>query len=66
MYYTNDPVADAERYYADREKQLESRPICEHCGEHITDDFMFEINGFNVHEDCITDYCKENCKVQID
>ena len=48
MYYTDNPVRDAENYYHDLDSRL---PVCWLCDEEITDDY-YEING-----DCICKKC---------
>lgn len=35
MGWTDDPVADYDRYSAEQERKLEQLPICECCGEPI-------------------------------
>ena len=68
MYYTDDPVADWDRYCADQERELEKLPKCEICGEPITDEYLYDIDGDLVCEECLKDnyrrstdyYIKEN------
>jgi non-homologous end joining protein Ku len=38
MYYTDDPIADFDRYDKEQQERLEQRPVCSVCGEHIQDD----------------------------
>ena len=41
------------------ERQRARRPICCHCGEHIQDDVLFDINGELYHIDCAeTVFCQ--------
>lgn len=61
-----DAASDYDRYSARRERDLEKFPKCAWCGEPITDDHCYEINGDLVHTDCATDYLDENCKVDTD
>lgn len=51
-YYTDNPVADAERYYADQEREMQKLPKCSECGEPITDDFCWDIDGEIYCQDC--------------
>lgn len=55
MFYTDDPVADAERYAAELEEALELLPVCSECGEHIQDEHCFVINDEPIHEKCMND-----------
>lgn len=43
------------RHEADAEAWLSKRPICEHCGEHIQDEFLYDINGVLYCEECAKD-----------
>lgn len=45
MFYTNDPVADAERHQAELERERKKRPRCSECKEHIIEDVCFEFDG---------------------
>ena len=74
MYYTDDPVRDAERYYADLEEKAKSHEIgtCEECGEPIYDDDYaeyeedkgYKIEGCYFHERCIIPYANKNWRYQ--
>lgn len=35
MFYTDDPVRDAERYEAEQERRIQMLPKCTECGEPI-------------------------------
>lgn len=59
MYYTDDPIADFDRWDTDQHKQLEQLPVCEDCGEHIQDETAFYINGEWICEDCMDSYRRE-------
>jgi len=52
MEYTDNPVADAERYIAEQERELQKLPKCSHCGEPIQDEECWAINGEIYHPDC--------------
>ena len=52
MFYSDNPVRDAERYLAAQEERLERYPKCSHCGEAIQDDELFDINGELYHLSC--------------
>lgn len=53
MFYTDNPVLDAERYADEQEEELERLPVCEYCCKHIQDDYFYEINGEVICEDCL-------------
>lgn len=55
MLFTDDPVADAERYAAEQDKALECLPVCCECMQHIQNDYCFEINDEIICETCLND-----------
>ena len=52
MMWTDDPIADAERYAARQEELLEKLPKCIHCKQPIQNGYCYEINGELVCESC--------------
>ena len=60
--YTDDPVRDFECRDREQQEWLDRLPKCEHCGEPIQDDEYYEIEGVNLHLDCLRDYCDEQYK----
>ena len=56
MYYTDNPIADYERYSSDQEAELEKYPVCCECGDPITDEKLVHINDEFMHLKCF----KEN------
>lgn len=50
---TDDPIADYDRWDAEQERELERLPVCTECGERITDDFFYDINGECICERCM-------------
>lgn len=66
FYYSDDPVRDFERMDRDQSAYLRSLPVCEYCGEPIADDELYEIDGAEIHCDCLFDYCNENFKKNND
>lgn len=56
MYFTDNPVADAERYAAEQEEELEKLPICECCGEPIHQEKAIYYNDQWCCEDCEHDF----------
>jgi hypothetical protein len=63
MFYTDDPIRDAERHQAWQDSQQESDTIgwCEHCGEPIyAGEDYYEIYGEIIHEDCLRDWAEKH------
>lgn len=60
LAFTNDPVADYERYSAQQEKALRIRPLCSCCEEHIQDEFCYEINGEIICETCMDRFFRKD------
>lgn len=54
MFYTDDPVADYERYSTYQEKELEKLPKCSECGEPIQSEEYFEFDDEIICPDCLT------------
>lgn len=59
MFYTDDPVRDAERHDADQNKWLEKMPVCVDCLEHIQDELAFYYKGEWVCHNCMSSYERE-------
>lgn len=53
MYYSDDPVRDAERYMEDQERRSEQRPVCSDCGYTIYDDHYYQINDEVICRRCL-------------
>lgn len=53
MQRTDNPIADFDAYEWEREKQLAKRPKCDICGEPIQDDYLYEIQGELICEECL-------------
>jgi formylmethanofuran dehydrogenase subunit E len=66
MYYSNDPIADYSRYDAERQKEEESLPKCDICGEPIQDDYLYDLDGNLVCEECLIDNFKKPVDNYID
>lgn len=60
LVFTNDPVADYERYSEHQEKALKIRPLCSHCDEHIQDEFCYVINGEVICEACMDRFYRKD------
>ena len=55
---TDNPLRDFLRSSTKQEEWLESRPLCDDCGEYIQDEYYFEIEGKKFCESCIKNYKK--------
>lgn len=57
MSWTDNPVRDADRYFAEQEEKLERLPVCFYCGEHIQqeDAVYLEDLGRWVCDGCLDD-----------
>nr|DAL88883.1 MAG TPA: hypothetical protein [Caudoviricetes sp.] len=60
MMWTDDPIADAERYAAEQDRRLDKLPVCCECGEPIQDDFCYEINDDLICEGCMNTYYRKS------
>lgn len=58
MYYSDDPAADADRYYSHLESQLADLPHCVNCGEPIQDDYAYEFEDGLWCEACVEEHRK--------
>lgn len=66
MIWTDDPVRDAAAYDAELERELLKRPICDKCGEHIQEDFAYEIDGELYCDSCAWDWLHDQeVKVEV-
>ncbi len=64
FFFTDDPVADAERYYAEQEREWEKRPKCSICDETIGDEYCYEINDELICQECLDENfrkCVDDC-----
>ena len=53
MFYSDDPVADFDRYDAAMAQKEAKLPQCEECGQYVHDDTCFEINNKIYCEKCM-------------
>ena len=61
MPWTDNPLRDFERYDEERERILNSMPICCNCGEHTQGEFRYELpNGEVLCERCIDGFRVSN------
>lgn len=59
MIWTDNPVRDAERYFADQEEELSRLPKCDGCGVPLYDHY-FDADGDRLCDDCFHDWCRDN------
>lgn len=64
--YTDDPVADAYAHDYEQETALEKYPVCSCCGEHILDDYLYDIDGDLICEECLNEYYRRSTDAYID
>lgn len=53
MFYTDDPVRDAERHTARQEAELDKLPRCCECDEPIQTEHCFEVNDELICPKCL-------------
>ena len=57
FFKTDDPLADFDRWDAEQAREFERLPICENCGERVTDDHFYMINDEVICPGCLeSDY----------
>lgn len=45
---------------AEEEKWLQNRPRCENCGEHIQDEYLYDVDGAVLCEECMKDLFRQS------
>ena len=58
MFYSDDPLRDFAMYEEEQDRYLKQLPVCSDCGEHIQEDYCYEINGEYICEECMKSYRK--------
>lgn len=53
MPYTDNPIADYDRYDMEQMKWLQRLPVCAECGEPIQDEECYDIDGELVCAECL-------------
>lgn len=51
--WTDDPVADFDRFDRMQQKELEQRPVCADCGEPVQEDYFYLINDEVICTNCL-------------
>lgn len=61
MYFRRgDPLGDFKIREAQEERWLKSLPVCDYCHEPIQDDYLYNINGELICEDCLNRFFKKD------
>ena len=58
--YTDNPLADYYAHEAEEHRRLSRLPKCDICGEPITDENLYEINGELVCEVCLNEHYRRS------
>ena len=66
MSWTDDPVADANRYAAKQEEELKKLPRCDFCGYKIQEEHFYLINDSVICEECLEDNFKKRVEDYIE
>lgn len=58
MYFgrTDDPYLDADRWLDELEHQYDHRPVCSECGEHIQEEYAYQIDDKLICIPCMNDH----------
>lgn len=65
-----DRIPDNYDYYKkhaeEQDKLLQKCPVCTYCGQHIQDEYLYEINGELICEECVKDNFRKNVEDYIE
>ena len=64
MFYSDDPIADFERYSTHQEEELKKLPVCSECGKTIQDEYAYYINDEWVCEECLEKNYRKEVEVE--
>lgn len=64
--FNRDPYDDFVEYDRQQEAELKKRPVCVFCGEHIQDDYLFELGNDIICEKCLNDNFRKYTEDYID
>lgn len=59
MFRTGDPLDDFTRLDRQQAADLERLPVCDYCKQPIQDEFLYDINGEFICEDCLDRFFKK-------
>lgn len=54
--YSDDPIADFFAHEAKCEKKRRKLPVCDVCGERIDGDYLYDLGGELICEECMNNY----------
>ena len=60
MIFTDDPVADFERYDAEQQALMDELPVCDYCEEPIQDNYYYEIGNECLCENCLNEQFRKD------
>lgn len=66
MPYTDDPIADFNKWDAEQENRRKMLPRCCECGKHIQDDELFDVYGDLYCWDCAIKEFRRSTDYYID
>lgn len=66
MYHTDDPIADFNRWDAERAEKESRLPLCCYCDQRVQDDYFYLINDEVVCEECLNNYFRHSAEDNID
>ncbi len=66
FFYTDDPLADFERWDAEQQDQLKRIPVCADCGHHVADDHYYLINDEVICPECLEDNYRKEIEDDLD
>ena len=55
-----------EMHDAEQEAWLRTLPVCEYCDEPIQDEYLYEIDGEYVCEECLREYMNEHYRKSVE
>lgn len=65
-FRSDDPERDFLKDDTRKEAELEKMPVCTYCGQHIQDDYLYEINDELICEECLKDNFRKNVEDYIE
>lgn len=66
MIYSNNPLADFDRWEREQEEEEEKLPVCDICGEPIQGDYLYDLDGELVCEECLINNFRHPVEDYID
>ena len=65
-FRTDDPLSDYDRYEAECEAWLKSRPVCVKCREHIQDQYAYLTENGWICDDCADESCTNENREEVE